>query len=294
MTPTPTRAAPKGGRTKSSAATDGLDLHVIQAPANPAAMEAPQFESGAESTARNPLDLLGGPVSMGIRRSISTLVHLRLRTAILNAQLTPGAAISETELASHLQVSRTPIREAMQKLAAEGLVSVVPQVGTFVTRMNLSRIREALFMREAVESAALLRLPMPLAPEHIARLKQLVATHLAAAKAHDVNAVLGSDDSFHRYLLELAGVPGTWKFVLEARETHRRVRVLAHTEFDSARRSANQHGEIVTALAAGKPEKAAEIMRHHIRMNEQFAESMAERYPAYFVDGVTGQDLDHP
>ena len=79
----------------------------------------------------------GGPVIVGERLSMANLVHQRVRSAILNAQLLPGASISESDLATHLQVSRTPVREALQKLAAEGLVQVIPQVGTFVARLDL-------------------------------------------------------------------------------------------------------------------------------------------------------------
>jgi DNA-binding GntR family transcriptional regulator len=234
------------------------------------------------------LSQLGGPLSKGIRYSIGNLVHQRLRTVILNAQVLPGASISETELAGHLQVSRTPVREAMQKLEAEGLVQVVPQVGTFVTRLNLARIREALFVREAVECAAMMHLPMPLEASSVSYLREMVARHLVAAEQRDVVNVLLSDDEFHKYLLELSGVPGVWRYVLDARETHRRIRVLAQTEFDSARRSASQHTEMIDFLAAGKPEKAVKIMREHIRMNEQFAVDIARTRPDYFINGEQG------
>lgn len=227
---------------------------------------------------------LGGHLEVVVRRSMGNVVHERLRDAILNVQLLPNAALSENELANTLQVSRTPVREAVQKLAGEGLVQVVPQVGTFVSRMDLARIREALFMREAVECAAMARLPRKLPRQAIDRLEQIVAGHLTAACQGDLANTLGSDEAFHRYLLELAGVPGVWRYVLEAREIHRRVRVLAQSQFDSARRSVQQHSLVVAELAAGRPAKGASVLREHIRMNALFAEDMARLYPSYFTD----------
>lgn len=223
------------------------------------------------------------PIVIGARRSIGNLVHQRLRTAILNAQMLPGTALSETELAGQLQVSRTPIREAMQKLEAEGLVQVVPQRGTFVARMDLAHIQEALFMREAVECAAVARLPSPLPAAAVERFEAIVNRHIQAASDNDSNGVVVSDDAFHRTLMELAGVPGAWRYVLEAREAHRRVRILGHTEFQTARPAADQHAEVVKALKAGRVAEAAEILRQHIRGNIRFADDMASRHPEYFT-----------
>jgi DNA-binding GntR family transcriptional regulator len=198
-------------------------------------------------------------------------------------QLLPNAVLPENELAKMLHVSRTPVREAIQRLCSEGLVQVVPQVGTFVARMDLVRIREAMFMREAVECAAMSRLAKKLPDAAIDRLREIVAAHSRAANDCDLENTLASDEAFHRYLLELAGVPGAWRYVLEARESHRRVRVLSHSQFDSARRSVVQHGRIVDELAAGRPAKGVQLLREHIRMNAQFAEEMSHAYPTYFT-----------
>lgn len=243
---------------------------------------------GADLADSGSLGGLGGPLALGMRRSIGNLVHQRLRAAILDAQILPGAAISETELALHLEVSRTPIREAMQKLEAEGLVQVVPQRGSFVARMDLDRIREALFMREAVECAAMARLPRPLPAADIERLRSLVQRHAQAAEQGDSAEVLANDDAFHRTLMELAGVVGAWRYVLEAREAHRRARVLSHAEFQGAGPAAEQHGAVIAALQAGRPDEAAEVLRQHIRGNVQFAEDMARRHPEYFTTPRAG------
>lgn len=258
------------------------DLNLDRSPL--AEEQSPTLPSGGSVPGHGPLGVLGGPLAIGMRRSIGNLVHQRLRLAILNAQLLPGASLSETELASHLEVSRTPIREAMQKLEAEGLVQVIPQRGTFVARMNLARIQEALFMREAVECAAIERLPSPLPAESVEGLRVIVKRHTEAADQADSNGVLVNDDAFHRTLLELAGVPGAWRYVLEAREAHRRVRVLGHSEFQTAAPAARQHEEIISALAAGQPSEAAAILRRHIRGNVRFADDIAHRHPEYFTD----------
>ena len=78
-------------------------------------------------------------------------MHDRLRSDILLARLPPGELLSENQQAQRLGVSRTPVREAIQRLVREGWVQVWPQRGSVVALMSLQRIRDALFVREAVE-----------------------------------------------------------------------------------------------------------------------------------------------
>jgi GntR family transcriptional regulator, rspAB operon transcriptional repressor len=236
--------------------------------------------AGPRTAGANPL---GGPIVPGFGRSIREEVHQRLRDAILDVRLLPGQLLPEYEIVEVLQVSRTPIREALQRLANEGLIHVVPQVGTFVARMDLARIREALFMREAIECTALERVPAKLDTAQIQSLQRNVADHRRAVRGDDLAPIFAADDAFHRMLLELAGIPGVWRYVRQAREMHRRVRALSRAEYDSARRSVGQHASVVAALAAGRTSAAIELLHEHIRMNAALAENMACKHPEYFV-----------
>ncbi len=225
---------------------------------------------------------IGGPLRQDAGHSLRHRVYARLREAILNVDLAPGSAISENDLATSLEVSRTPIREALQRLSGEGLVHVVPQVGTFVARMDLAQVRDALFVREAIECEAILRIPRALPAGELRGLKEIVASHRSAVRGGDLPAILESDEAFHRRLLDLAGLSGAWRHVLETREIHRRIRVLAQPEFGAGRKSATQHAAIVGELAAGRGAQAARALREHIRMNAEFAERIARDHPEYF------------
>jgi DNA-binding GntR family transcriptional regulator len=227
---------------------------------------------------------LGPAIAPGAGRSMREEVYERLRAAILDVRLAPGQAVSENEIADLLRVSRTPIREALQRLAGEGLVQVVPQVGTYVARMDLARIREALFVRESIECTALSRLPAHLPGTDIQALERIVSDHRRAVRGDQLTPIFAADEAFHRTLLTLAGVPGAWRYVREARELHRRVRVLGRVSSDSARRSVGQHGAVVAELAAGRRDAATELMRQHIRMNAALADDIAARHPNYFLE----------
>ena len=84
--------------------------------------------------------------------ALAERVFVQLRSDILYARLRPGEALSENSLAASLNISRTPVREAIQRLAREGLVQVLQQRGSYVALLSLRRIRDALFVREAVET----------------------------------------------------------------------------------------------------------------------------------------------
>ena len=83
--------------------------------------------------------------------------YAALREAIVRAELEPGRQLSENELAARLGVSRTPIREALVRLRDERLVEIVPQLGTFVTRISTPAVADAQFIREALECACVRR-----------------------------------------------------------------------------------------------------------------------------------------
>ena len=100
----------------------------------------------------------GQVISIAERRSgvpARTQVYASLRDAIIRAELAPGRQLSENEIAAWLGVSRTPIREALVRLRDERLVAIVPQLGTFVSRISPQAVSDAQFIREALEVAAI-------------------------------------------------------------------------------------------------------------------------------------------
>src|ERR671937_3325528 len=102
----------------------------------------------------------GQLISLAERRSgvpARTQVYATLRDAIIRAELAPGRKLSENELANWLGVIRTPIREALVRLRDERLVEIVPQLGTFVTRISGTAVADAQFIREALECACVRR-----------------------------------------------------------------------------------------------------------------------------------------
>ena len=214
----------------------------------------------------------------------SARVYAWLRRAILDVDRAPGSALAEADIAARFGLSRTPVREALLRLAAEELVEIRPQRGTYVARIALPRIEEALFVREAVECAVLARVAVRADRAAVAReLGAIVDEQEAAAAAGDVAAALAADSRFHRALVDASGLPGVWEVVARARDLHHRIRAIAVPELGSARQAIADHRAIVRAVRAGDAARAQARMAAHLTRNLALARTIAARHPDYFA-----------
>jgi DNA-binding GntR family transcriptional regulator len=210
-------------------------------------------------------------------------VHAALRAAILDVEMRPGSAIAEQAIADRFGVSRTPVREALLRLADEGLVDIRPQRGTFVARLSLKRIEEALFVRQAVECMILERVAARGDRTAIAaRLAEIVAGQAAAIEAGDVGTALDADTRFHQALVVASGLDGVWSVVAEARDLHHRIRAIAVPELGSAAQAIRDHRAIVKAVRAGDARAAVRAMQAHLARNLTLARTIARAHPDYF------------
>lgn len=215
--------------------------------------------------------------------SLAAQVHVRLRSDIVHARLRPGELLSENQQALRLGVSRTPVREAIQRLVREGWVRVLPQRGTRVSLLSMARIREALFVREAVETHVIRRL-LESAPGESAwhRLDQCIDAQRQALQVQDLEAVMQADEAFHRSLLDLCGMAGVWPVVAQARDMHQRVRAIAVPELQSGEQALADHHAIVKALRLGDSSTAIQETGRHLHHNELLVRSIAALHPEYF------------
>jgi GntR family transcriptional regulator, rspAB operon transcriptional repressor len=217
--------------------------------------------------------------------ALAERVFVQLRSDILHARLRPGDALSENSLAHSMAVSRTPVREAVQRLVREGLVQVLPQRGSYVARLSMQRIRDALFVREAVEGQIVRRFLD--APPNVPALQELdacIARQAAALAAKDIDAVLAADETFHKCLLDSCGLGGVWPIVAQARDMHQRTRAIALPELQSGARALADHRAIVAALRKRDPELASRAMQQHLGRNEPLMLDVAALHPDYFEE----------
>jgi DNA-binding GntR family transcriptional regulator len=211
-------------------------------------------------------------------------VYGALREAIVMTELEPGQQISENEIADRLGVSRTPVREALARLRDDQLVQIVPQFGTFVSRISVAGVDDAQFLREALECSA-----VRLAAEHanaaaVAELHGLIARQEAARDAGDASAFFVLDDELHSTLCELSGRPIAWTIIARANGHLNRVRRLSLAQPSYIAEMIEEHKAVVDAVGRAEPDAAEEALRHHLRMVLSDLPNIRNDHPEYFED----------
>src|SRR3954451_7331153 len=131
------------------------------------------------------------PIALSERRGGNTArarVYANLRDAIVRADLAPGRQLSENELAASLGVSRTPVREELQRLRDDRLVEIVPQLATFFSPIPTRAVADAQFIREALECAAVRAAAPRVTAEDVEALEQNLAAQDRARDSADFDA----------------------------------------------------------------------------------------------------------
>jgi DNA-binding GntR family transcriptional regulator len=213
-------------------------------------------------------------------------VYTALRDAIVAGQLEPGRQISENELAARLGVSRTPIREALQRLREERLVAVVPQYGTFVTHISESAVSDAQFVREALECAAIRGTALRARDQDLAALEAIIRRQDAAREANDFDSFYVLDDELHQLLCDLSGHDIAWSLSQRAKGHLNRIRRLSMPEPGYMMEMIGEHRAVVAAVAAHDPDRAEDTLRHHLRMVLSTLPAIREQHPDYFEEEI--------
>lgn len=217
------------------------------------------------------------------RERVSDRVYDELASAIRDMRILPGSALSETDLAERLHVSRTPLREAIARLVETGLVSVVPQVGTRVEPIRLHDVEQARFVRESLEASA--AEAVCARPERdVRRLRALLAEQERCFQTHDLDGFFAADEALHEQVFALAGYVGAWQLMQPTKMHLDRIRRLSLPDEATVRALIDEHAAIVEALEAGDPLAArAHVKRHASRASTE-APALMARYPDYFAD----------
>jgi len=215
-------------------------------------------------------------------RSIAEQVFRTLRSSIVTLRLTPATALSEQDIADRLKVSRQPVREAFIKLAEIGLVRVLPQRGTFVTKISAKEVMDARFVREAVECAIARRACTGIAKTAVDELRDIIAEQRKAARAKDEEGFFVLDDAFHRSLAAAADCAYAWKVVEEAKGQMDRVRFLGIPDTMPTEVTIVQHQAILDAIAAGRAAAAERAMKDHLREILKTLPRLAHTFPEMF------------
>lgn len=194
---------------------------------------------------------------------LSDDAYARILAAVRDGTLLPGARIRESQMAEWLEMSRTPVRQAIQRLEAEGLLTMAPRAGLVVTTVDEELVEELYFMREVLEGTA-----ARLAAESASRNELRMLDEMVAAEAKaklDAKAAADANRRFHALIYTAAKN----RFLLKSlRALHDSLALLGPSTLANetrARQAAREHAKIVKAIVAREAELAEARMREHIR-----------------------------
>ncbi|MEY8118627.1 MULTISPECIES: GntR family transcriptional regulator [Falsihalocynthiibacter] len=190
--------------------------------------------------------------------------YLRLKEEILSNRMPSGFQAPEPEIATLLGMSRTPVREALIKLEAEGLVELIPRRGARVLPVSLEDMAEIYEILTALEpeAAAALARRRP-SKEELSGMEQATLEMEKALTANDLDAWADADDRFHRLLLELHGNKRLLAMVSVLFDQAHRARMVTLRMRAIPEDSTRVHREILEGIAAGDEAGVAELFREH-------------------------------
>ncbi|MFI1955059.1 GntR family transcriptional regulator [Streptomyces xinghaiensis] len=204
------------------------------------------------------------PRKLPARHSVRGQILDALRAALVGGDLLPGEVYSAPALAARFGVSPTPVREAMQQLAAEGAVEVVPNRGFRVARRSERDLAELAEVRALLEVPVLLRLARTRPPASWEELRPLAAAGVAAAARGDRVGYAEADRAFHHALLALSG---NRQLALIGDELHRRGQTPAGRTRPAGTAEllaeAAEHNALLDALSAGDTTAVEQLAREH-------------------------------
>jgi len=220
--------------------------------------------------------------------SLADETYHAIRKRVAAGDWPPGMRLVNRKLGVELGVSMVPVREALNRLASEGLVEHVPGAGAFVRRLDRKQIVQLYALREQLECFAAREAAARIRPDQLVQLEKLCADwrtllgRIRQSKGRTATAAvlrrwLDNDLKFHRVLIEAADNPWLTKSVMDLRM----LSVVARNkpgalQLDSAERTHRDHEKLVTVLRKGSVEEAERVMRRHVNDGCEFILSHLE------------------
>lgn len=202
--------------------------------------------------------------------SLKQRAYIELKRRILSGRLAPGMMLSERQLASDLKMSKTPVHAALERLEADGLVTVAAQQGIMVRATSPQDMGDHFEIREALEPFVVARLAGRLTADQARRLERNLRENRRAVRDADVEANVRFDAEFHLLLCEFLGNREIARVMTQLREkVHGAIQQISSQRPQRMAVSLAEHQAIADAVVAGDGPTAVERMKAHLRYGLQ-------------------------
>lgn len=191
-------------------------------------------------------------------------VFTKLKTAIRKRYIKQGSQLVEVALAQQLGVSRTPVRSAIKRLEAEGLVNSIPNRGAFVITPTQHEIEETLLVRAQLEIMATKLTAIRITGDQIKELQELINKETDLRANNDLDEYYAANDNLHLKIAELSGNGVLYLYIKKLLERTRIYLILYDPFYKIEYNPTTEHLAIVNAIADHDPERAATAVENHI------------------------------
>lgn len=215
--------------------------------------------------------------------SVREIAYRTLRNEIVSMELKPGVVISTQDIANRLNISRTPVREAFIKLQGEELLEISPQKATVVSRIDVDRLYQEWFIREALEVTNMRKFATVASGDTIASMRINIQEQYQALKDKDYVKYLELDNSFHQLEFLDTGEALAASLLVQMNGHYDRVRLITASFNDRAEHIVKEHERLVDCISQRDVEGAVVLLQQHIRELQSYQNMAMKMWPEYFV-----------
>lgn len=200
----------------------------------------------------------------------SEYVYRELRKRIFGKKLRAGQRLPEASIARDLEVSRTPVREALRRLANEGLVDFIPNLGARLVFPTPGEVQDAYELREYLECLAVKKAAMQIRPPDLYRLEENILEEEQAFAERHLDEYLRVNMTFHGIIAEASGNRMLFEFVGNVLSRIYVYMILFESFFDfDSNPSLDEHRQILSALRQNDPDLAEKLIRTHVDLSKK-------------------------
>ena len=220
-------------------------------------------------------------MQLKVQKPLKDLVYLELKHKILTGEIVSQTRLMEIDLSEKMNVSRTPIREAIKRLADDGLVKVEPRRGAYVANISIKDMLDVFEVREDMEGFVAKLAAQRITDEEKEELKAIAAEYESSLEeAEDKEKIIELDEKFHSFIVKCSGNETLSELVSYVQELSLRFRYLYYDDFSLYESTAEQHNRIMEAINSGRENDARVEADAHVKALKEFVFALGKRMEA--------------